>query len=394
EVVPLYRISLLGGQYFFSSDKSNLNANIRAQAAPVVKLDEEWSLLPIYSSYFRGTKSVSDSVGSGTLFQQGMDHRLGLGAHYKPEYSPWRFKSGAHYKWEFLKETRDETWGQGLFDYEKIGVGFEAENVYREPFSYRFGYDFYYIRFPNYNSLESQSGVDPNGNPLGRETAGTDVLDTFNQELSFTATRPYPYEDPKVSLQASYRFLWQTFADQPIINRQGQPNGNKPYDRQDFNNSLTLSVGYPRQIMGGKIRMGLGFRTGFTYNGSNQNTFDAGQTIFIPDSYSYTSVSAGPNASFSWGDNKNPFTAGAGITYTRLQYTGRRIQNGGGVYQDDKQHQDRYLLTLTYGYPIVPNFRLMAQTSVLWARSNMAYEKTYRYNYSTANYLFGFTYDY
>ena len=66
----------------------------------------------------------------------------------------------------------------------------EAENVYKEPFSYRMGYDVFYTRFPNFKSLESKSGVDPAGLPLGRETAGVRTLDTINQQVSFSLTRP------------------------------------------------------------------------------------------------------------------------------------------------------------------------------------------------------------
>jgi len=49
---------------------------------------------------------------------------------------------------------------------------------------------------------------------------------------------------------------------------------------------------------------------------------------------------------------------------------------------------------LNYAYPIAPRFRLLAQANFLWQTSNMKFEKTYKYNYSTANYLFGVTFDY
>lgn len=394
EYIPIYSVSLMGGQYFFTLDRSNFNGNATAHVAPVVKLDEEWSVLPLYRGGYQGTKSVLDSVGSGTLFQEQMDHRVSLAGLYTPVESPWKFKPSLNYKRNFLKETKDEDWGKGLFDYETLGLGLEAEKVYRDPFSVRVGYDFYYIRFPNYQSLESKAGVDPSGNPLGRETAGTNVLDTMNQQFSLSASVPLPYDDPKMSLQGSYRFLWQTFPDQPIINSQGQPNPHEPYTRQDFTNNLNLALSYPRAILGGKARMASAFSTGLAYNGSNQNTFDAGQTRSIMDTYSYWSVSAGPSVSVSWGDERRPSTAGLALTWTRQNYLGRLVQNAAGQYGTDRQYQDRYMVSLGYAYPIAKNFRMMAQTNMLWARSNMEYEKTYRYTYSTANYLFGFSYDY
>lgn len=394
EYIPIYSLNMMGGQYFFTGSKSSLNGNAVGNIAPVLKFNERWSLLPIYSVNYQGTKQVTDPVGSGTLFQQFMDHRVSAMGLYSSPASQWRLKPSAGYKVEFMKETRDEAWGRGLFDYHKAGVGFEAENVYKDPFSYRVSYDFYYVRFPNYVSLESKSGVDPFGNPLGRETAGTRVLDTFNHQVSLSATRPFPYDSPRVSLQAGYSALWQAFPDQPIINRKGQPNDHDPKKRQDFNQSLSLGVGYPRSLGGGAYQLNSRFGAGLNHNGSNQNTFDAARSVFVSNSYSYYGYSAGPGATLSWGDSKQPAWLSAGLTYSHTRYLGRLAQRSDGGYTSDRQNADRFLLSFGYGYPIAPHFSLKAQANFLWASSNMAYEATYRYAYRTANYLFGFTYDY
>jgi hypothetical protein len=382
---------MLGGQYFFAGDKSKLNANVTANAAPAVKLGGGRLFLPLYTGSYRGTKSVTDSVGSGSLFAQGMSHRLAFGYLRPIEGTTWKVKPSVSYKWDYLKETRDETWGRGLFDTQTVGLGFEAENTYKEPFTYRFGYDFFYTRFPNFKSLESKSGVDATGNPLGRETAGVRTLDTLNSQLSFTVTRPIPYEKPVVALTAGYRLLWQKFHDQPLVNLAGQfVNEN----RQDFTNSLTASAVHPREAFGGKARLGIGFNSGFNYTGSNQNTYDAGQTRFIADAYSNWSLTLGPSLAVGWGPKETPTTASAGLTWTRQSYFGRLVQDANGLYQNDTQNHDRYQLSFGFGTPIATNFRLLAQANFLWVDSNMRYEKTYKYTYNTSNYLLGFSYDY
>lgn len=391
EVVPVYGLTFLGGQYFFAGDKSKLNANVTANAAPAVKLGGGRLFLPLYNASYRGTKSVTDSVGSGSLFAQSMSHRLSFGYLRPIEGTTWKVKPSLSYRWDYLKETRDETWGKGLFDTQTVGLGFEAENTYKEPFLYRMGYDFFYTRFPNFQSLESKSGIDAQGNPLGRETAGVRTLDTLNQQLSFTITRPVPYEQPVVALTAGYRLLWQKFHDQPLVNLAGQFVSE---NRQDFTNSFNASVLHPREAFGGKARLGLGFNTAFNYTGSNQNTYDAGQTTFIADSYSNWSLTSGPSVSAAWGPKESQSTASAGLTWTRQSYFGRRVQNANGIYQNDTQNHDRYQFSLGYGMPIAANFRMLAQANFLWVDSNMAYEKTYKYSYNTSNYLLGFSYDY
>ena len=391
EYVPMVNLSLIGGQYFFAGDKSHLNANLMANVTPAVKFDNGWTVLPTYSGYFRGTKSVTDSVGAGTLFQQMMDHRGSLTGIYAVPDTDWKLKPNCSYKFEFMKESNDEEWGKGLFDYGKIGLGFEAEKVYRDPFSIRLAYDMYWIYFPHYNSLESKSGVDPSGDPLGRELAGTKVLNTFNKQFTVTASRPYPYDDPVVSLQGSYSFLWQIFKDQPLVDEAGRYLRRR---REDYGQTVNLSVTYPRSFKGDSLRLNSSFQTGLIYIGSNQNTYDAGQTKYVPDAYSYTTVLWGPSLNLSWGDKKKPQSAGLSFLWSRTQYSGRLAQDGSGLYTADCQHQNRYLLSLGYGYPVADHFRLTANTNFLWATSNQQFQATYKYTYNAANYFLGFTYDY
>ncbi|MBI4422290.1 MAG: hypothetical protein HY554_01100 [Elusimicrobia bacterium] len=393
EIIPMYQLSLMGGQYFFSGAKSSLNGNVQGNVAPAVKFSERWTLLPVYSVNFQGTKPVTDPVGSGTLFQQSMDHRLSVAGLYSDPGGRWKFKPSASYKAQFLKETRDEGWGDGLFDYHKAGVGFEVEDVYKDPFSVRIGYDFYYIRFPHFQSLESKSGLDPNGNPLGRETAGANVLDTLNNQFTIAATRPFPYDNPKVSLQATYSVNYQRFADQKLVDLSGQYQSSL---RQDTLQSLAVSAAHPRPVSWGGMdfRLSNRFGVGASYNGSNQNNYDASRAQFISDAYSYATFWAGPSWSLAWGPEKAQSWTSLGFTFSRTQYLGRLVQDRTGQYLSEKQKTDRYHLSLGYGYPVAPNFSLRAQANFLWAESNMKYEATYRYTYSTANYLVGFSYDY
>lgn len=388
----MYGLSLMGGQYFFAGDKSRMNANVLANAAPAVKLDSGWTLLPMYTLYYKGTKSVTDAVGAGSLFQQQFDNRLAFAALYPLAGTDWKIKPSLSYKHELLKETRDEAWSKGLFDYQKFGLGFEAEKTYRDPFSVRLGYDFYYVRFPNFVSLESKSGVDPSGNPLGRETAGARVLDTFNHQFSAVWTCPIPSDSPRFSLQTSYSLIWQTFPDQPLVDAAGQYKSSK---RQDFNQSLSAVLSHPRSFREDRLRMTGSFQLGLALNDSNQNTYDAGQTHYIGDAYSYHMLSAGPALALAWGeDMRKPQTASISLLWTRTQYAGRRVQDADGLYQDARQYQDRYIFSAGYAYPVAPHFNLTARFDLLRASSNMRYEKTYRYSYGAASYLVGFSYDY
>jgi hypothetical protein len=396
EYAPVLNATVMGGQYFFENNNANVSANASVNAAEAIKFDDRWTLVPLYSGSYQGTKGVNDQVAAGTLFQQAVDNRVSVTGIYSVEGSNWKLKPQASYKYEFLKETRDETWAHGLFDYEKIGAGFEAENVYNDPFSYKIGLDFFRIRFPNFQSLESQAPVDPLGNTLARSNANQSILDSYNYALSLSGSRPFPYNDPVVSLSAGYSVTWQEYIDQSIVDSKGQLTDHRPYGRRDFLQTFNTSVGYPHplRLFGVDTRLDSSLNFNAAYNGSNQNFFDAAATQFFYDAYSYYSWGWGPAFGLTWGDKKHPTTAGVSFNYINTQYVGRQAENGDGIYIGDNQWQDRYQLTMKYSMPISPGFSLKAQTDFLWARSNNTFEKTYAYNYRTANYMLGFSYEY
>lgn len=393
EWAPVFNASLAGGQYFFQGQRGSLGGNAAVTAAGLVKLSDRWSVLPMYSGGYRGTKGVDDGVGAGTLFQQQMDHTLSVTGLRKIPDTTWRVKPSAGYKREFLKETRDESWGHGLFDYEKIAAGVEFENAYKDPFVFRAGFDVFRVRFPNYESLESRSGVDPFGSPLGRELASKHVLDTYNWQVSASGNRPWPYADPKYVLSGSASFVYKDFLDQRIV----QPNGQfQDVGRRDFAQTLGGSVArpVPVHVFGTDGLLNPSFGLNFSYNRSNQNSFDATFARYIGDSYSYWSLGGGPGATLSWGDRKAPTWASASFRWSRQTYLGRLVQDELGVYGSAKQRHDRFTLALAYGYPIAPKLTMTFRTNVLWASSNHKYQKTYSYAYRAMNYLIGVSYEY
>ena len=389
EWTPVLSGSLSGGQYFFQNQKAGLSGNAALNAGGLAKLSSNWSLVPLYSGYYRGTKSIDDGVGAGTLFQQRMGHALSLTGIRKLE-GTWRLKPSTGYKREFLKETRDETWGKGLFDYEKIAVGLEAENLYKDPFSFRVALDSYRVRFPHYESLESRSGVDPTGNPLGRELAPKKVLDTWNWQLTTSGSRPFPARDPRYVLQGSYSILYKQFVDQNLVDARGQFENS---GRRDFTQTASGSIGRPIPLPENK-RLDLAFGINAAYSKSNQNTFDAQFTRFIPDSYSYWLMGLGPSATLSWGEKKSPMTATASFNFQRQQYLGRLVQDSDGTYGSAKQHHDRTTFLLGYAYPIAAKLTLNARASFAWATSNHKFNRNYAYDFRAATYVIGVSYEY
>ncbi|MBI4054706.1 MAG: hypothetical protein HY402_01080 [Elusimicrobia bacterium] len=387
EILPIYNFQLSGGQYYFEGEESSFSGNSSLLASPVLRFNERWALLPIYTGAYRGTKQVQDLVGGGTLFQELQDHRVAAKALYTPV-ADWRFKGDLGFTMELLKETKDEEWFEGLFDYYKPGFGLEAEYLYQEPFSLRTRYDFYILHFPNYESLESQAGVDAEAGSLSRELAGEDVLNSLNHSLTLAGSLELPR---RMILELELASVLRAFPDQQVVLETGELSGES---RRDSLHLTNAGLRLPLVALSRNWSLAGDFSYSFLWNRSNQDSYDAQRTQFIESYYDYFQHRLGPSFQFFYGPPKEAMVFGLSGWVGYRDYTDRLVQDAEGTYGTDAIHVLESSVALRFSYPIAPRFRLQVSSELGWSSSNMDYEKLYRYNFSTANYLMGFSYEY
>lgn len=384
EISPLYGVQMLGGQYFFAGEKGSLSGNVSGMVAPAVKINEQWALLPALNSSYQGTKQVVDLVGAGTLFQEQMDHRAGLKAVYAPQDSLWRIKPSGSFKYELLKETKDEKWGNGLFDYQKWDLGLESEYIYKDPFSVRAGFDYYQVAFTNYTTLESQAAQNFSG--LSRELVGDRILDTKNYALFLGMDAALGRLVVEGNAAATYR----KFPKQHIVD--GTGNLTSPF-REDFVTTFGGAARLPSDIRGG-LRLLSSWEVGYSYNSSNQNSFDAQRTQYLPYYYNYGEFRVGPSFKLLIGSAKEPVVFGLAGNWWYRRYPYRPIQDSAGAYQSAATHTSNWMGSASLNYPMAPHFSLIFNFQYGRALSNQNFEQSYKYNYTATNYLFGFGYSY
>ena len=391
KVTPLFDLEFLGGQYFFKGQQGNLSGNGSLLAAPAIKFNERWTLLPMLSSSYQGTKQVVDLVGAGTLFQQRLDNRLAAKAVYTPEPdSPWRLKPSASAKWEMLEETRDESWGHGLFDYQKYGAGFEGEYVYKEPLSVRASYDYAFTHFPNYTTLESRQKFDINGQPLARELVGGHTLDNNGHALTLAGTA-----QPLAGffVEPMYVLLLQDYPNQRRVTASGDFSSSL---RSDVTNLLDVTVRNPRALREDlKIMPSLGL--GAVFARSNQASYDALNAKFLPGYYDYDEYSIRPAFTTLMGGataSDKPLAMTLGVNYTVRRYLSRPTQDPLGAYRSTRITERTTLLNAMITVPMDKNFSLVGNVQYGHSDSNMAFQQFYTYDYDSLNYLFGVSWEY
>lgn len=379
EITPVWGLSFSGGQHFFEGRASSLGAVVNGHYTPVIKMSDRWSLFPTYTGQYQGTRDVQELAGGGTLFQDSMNHGLLLKSVHKMG-PHWKIKPSLGARVELLRETSDEDWGQGLFDYQKYSGGIEAEYAAGSRLGGRLAYDYYQLRFPNYQSLESEA--EPT---LSRELAGSKVLDSGNHLVTLGLWTPLPAQG-RMNL-STYMNL-RGFGDQPVVGASGDLTGS---DRHDNTLGFNMQTMYPFVI--GEAVRGVGdLGLGYGMQTSNQNHYDARKTVFLPNYYNYAEWSLSPRVSASFGSSR--WIASLGGSLQQRNYDQRPTQDGNGDYLSEKLKMTIVSTQLGFSYPISEHARIQFQSSLAWSSSNSDYDKVFKTNYKIANYGMGFTYEY
>lgn len=381
DFIPSANVSLLGGQYFFEKEAASFGGNVYFELAPSLQFTDELSLIPTYSGAYRGTKNVTELVGGGTLYQEAQDHLLALRLINQVSES-FKMKINTSYKLELLQETKDESWGKGLFDYYKIAAGIEGEKKFFPETagfeSLTGGYGYYSLKFMNYASLAEAK--------YGKEVApGKNTLD-------FNAHEIYLYNKfvfgPNMRLKINYTFTYKDFVDQKLITNTGDYSSDKRKDQIHFLDLLVSRFHRSRE----KLKF-IGFvGMDMVSCKSDQDHYDVKKTKFIPKYYDYLELAIKPGINIFFGKK------GQGIDfsyeYASRNYSERLAQNDAGDYLTEKINTKNSTIALGTTYPLHKKINLRLQVNYLVSSSNMKYEKVYRYNYNTTNYFMGVSWEY
>lgn len=380
EYVPVFGGSFLLGQVLENGRSTSWNGNANLQFTPAMKFSESWGVIPTYSGSYQGTKSVSDLGSGGQLFQDSMSHSLRAKGIWKR--GDLKLKPQAGYRWELLRETTDESWGKGLFDYRKPSLGLEAEYAVAEAVTLTGGFDWYRIEFPNYRSLESSVA----GQGLGREQASGRTLDSVN--TAWTGAVAFPFAIPGVKARVNVGWTDRRFPEQNIVLQTGALSADR---RSDSIKNVGFALGRGWRL-GEAAGVYADLQGAWTRVDSSQNHYDAETSRFTSDYYSYEEQSIQPRAAFTLGRRK--VELGIAYQYTRRQYLSRRAQNAGGTYLDDAMvmNQDNFFFDVAV--PLGRGFKLLVNSTASTARSNQRYEKFFKTNYTLQSHMLGFSYSY
>ena len=379
EFIPVGTLSLGGGTSSFEGDESSKGLDLSATYVPALKFSDKTSLLPgIYLTYY-GAKSVQELIGGGTLYQDELSANLNLRL-IKKIRPDFKLKYKVGYKLDYLRETKDEDWGDGLFDYNKWTAGAEAEwkNI-KKIDTMQLAFDYYTVSFPNYSTLAESA--------FGKEVSTDAAVSPGKSVLDFSAAEIFHRSDilleQNLLLSYTVAFNLKNFPEQKIIKSDGSFGADKRSDLK-----LDLSALYSRYLPDQKFSWGI--KSSFASNSSSQNHYDAERYQYISSYYDYSEFKIGPVIS----KKINSVDLDANLLLGSKTYSGRLTQDAQGNYLSSKVGNTLTLISLAGHYPVSKEIKAHLLYNWYKQSSNMKYEQVYRYNFTTSNIMLNFSCDF
>ncbi|OGS20443.1 MAG: hypothetical protein A2252_10420 [Elusimicrobia bacterium RIFOXYA2_FULL_39_19] len=375
DIATVLNVKAFGGQYSYEGESAS-NGNLNIDFVPAMKFSDKFSFLPALYVEYRGVKDVTELVGGEKLLQQSASYNLSLRPVYKiGENTKLRAKVG--YFKQMIIEAKDESWGNGAFDYAKTSVGLDVSKK-----NINIGYSMYIIAFPNYASLVSQTSGQFG---VSATDIGKNLLDFMANEVSLYG-KFYPLSGFVVDW--SFAYTMKSFNDQTIQLDNGVYNASQK--RADTVMGVGLFPSFAI-VPTGPLTMFGGLSINYVSNASNQNRYDTAKKQFIEKDYDYTETKIAPIISFSF--NTVPLKLDFSYEIGSRAYLNRLVQDVAGVYGTDKIKTDTTYLSLGLTYPLSEKLSLKGIYGSYNSSSSMKYEQVYKYTYQTSNMFLGVAYE-
>jgi len=391
KVINILNIDLFGGNSYINGQTNSFGADFVLDWVPVLEFNENFSILPRYCGTYRGNKSLLELEGGGTLYQQLQDHNISV-KFLKQFPEAFSLNATLFYMLELARETTDENWLDGLYNYNNGGIDIEAKKVFFSenfPSNLSYGYSFYKTTFPNYSSLAStQYGQELMGGGTG---IGNYIFDNYVNELAACFDILVMQ---KGIFKSSYILSNYNYPDQKVVNISGDYTELK---RNDLLNHINVSIDFffSEFSIGNKFSFAPSVGTYFDFDffDSNQNYYDVGKYRPTLKFYNYCEqrICLPLNLQFS-----EPIDLNTSISFQHIQkqYSDRVVQDSLGDYGTEKLQTSQNVWSWNFQYPLPQNFTFIVNLGFISSFSNMRYEKLYLYNFEAWNYSAGIRYEY
>jgi len=378
-------ITFSGGQSYYESSSGSLGLNLDIDSAIGIDISEKTAIVPYFMGKFTGTQQLEELADGTMLFQKTIDYKGSLNVIHRWN-DNFMTEIDFGYKKELLSETIDEGWGEGLYDYYRKFTGFDLIWEYERK-KYSAGYNYYQMRFPNYDTLASWVGFTQMG-------AYIYDFDAHNVVLN--------YKTPFLGLLANinYNLTYKNFLNQYIYTSDMNYSDDK---REDLLNDVEVNLNYrPVCFSFSDITFNLikdktkrmlypGLNLSFTWQDSSQNMADSAAGVFLDDYYDYYDYGIGTDLGFRFSGRINMDIY---YNFSYRHYPGRYVQIFSDTYDyNEKMNEKRYSYGMSYYTPVIYNINFRMEYNAYRNRTNTVFNSP-AYEYNAYNLLAGISWNY
>jgi hypothetical protein len=295
------------------------------------------------------------------------------------------FKPMFFYDTIFVKETADESLGDGLYDYTDLGGGFENTHLLitkdEKALEISYGLNVFWREYPNYQSLEALSS---------REPLEDKEKDFVGYKADLGLSTEWWFE---TTARLDGTALFKDFSDKLTVDANGI---RKSDNRQDFYLEIDGTLIKPISEA-----LSIGFTSGWKANYSNLDFYDTRNSLALTDDrffenyYDYNAYDLSPTVTVKgpkFAAEAKPSTLQASYTFEKTFYSGRVAQSDAGLLLGDDQTDKSSKVAVQLTVPFAVQWSWMLSGSYEKQSSNQKFEQTFLYNYEVWSVLSGISF--
>ena len=375
---------------------SIIGGNVTTALAPVVRFSDKLFFIGLYDGAYKKSKQVFAEDKGPRLSSENTRHSFTPTLRYVA--SPRVITNFSIFTTQSLsRETTDEDWYGGLYDYNELGVSVTLNYLITATAESQKSIKFLLQRFkreyPNFSSLltECSDALCTSTVPIaGREE---------NEKDSYGTTLVLTYSSLKsvgFSYSASFSWSFKDYMDKLVETDDCLPAPSICFRGSDKQRDDSFSANITFILRpGSKFDYRLTMSTEFKQ--SNQNFVEGSfpTTVYHDNYYSYVTLNLAPGLTYTYAFSETAkLELGAAYSLSRREYNQRRARDGLGNVVGEKEIDWTHNLNMNAMYSINKHWSFGGIIDYNMARSNNKDERTFRYSYEILNLSLGFAYKY
>lgn len=386
ELMQVGHLELLGAYSDIKNGDHDTGQEFSAFWAPAIKFSDTYAVIPLVDIQLNRIAQYLPQEEGNRFFNTYFTTNLSVAS--RKEFWPgWFLKVSALGTWVFMKESQEENWGKGLYDYTDGGLSVELRRQFKSETSetnLSVGVEVYRRQYPNFQTLISETSVTP------PEVDEKD-FDGYKYRLRFEHMNA-----KGMRLYAEPYYLDKYYVDKHLVNDDGTLDLTK--NRKDYEVSMDFGASAVTPFW---ERVTVALDNNLTHERSNIGYYDTRTTlslsddVFTSDYYAYDSGTVNPSIEYAQPlGSEKILRAKIGFSYLYRRYMDRKAQLGDSTYTANDQHDETREYSLTLTIPLTKSLNWLTKYTYNKTFSNMEYEQFYRYNYESQQVLSGISFDF